>query len=101
LIEVLSCRSQTYAQLTLLRVSNLFIELSFAGLLSWSEARHFAQPAVQLQVVQVVDVQLIVFNRHPTAVWHWLRLYVGMTIDVKVDLVDFEEILEHWIIEVS
>lgn len=66
------------------------------------EARFFAQPAVQRQVVQVVDVQLIVFDRHPTAVWHWFRLYVEMKISVlrRVWRI-LEEILEHWIIEVS
>jgi len=31
----------------------------------------------------------IVFDRHPTAVWHWFRLYVEMAIGVKAGLVDF------------
>jgi hypothetical protein len=57
-----------YAQLNLLHVGNLFIVLFLAGLLSWGEARIYAQPAVQRQVVQAVDLRLIVFDCHPTAV---------------------------------
>jgi hypothetical protein len=92
---------KTYAQPTLFRVSNLFIVLS--GLLSWGEARLFVQPAVQCSdkwfkwlmysLLFLTGIQLL-FGIGFVCMLKW------QSVLRRVWWI-LEEILKHWIIEVS
>jgi hypothetical protein len=92
---------KTYAQPTLFRVSNLFIVLS--GLLSWGEARLFAQPAVHCSdkwfkclMYSLLDLTGIQLLFGIGFVWRFkLQSVLRRVWSI------LEEILKDWVIEFS